>query len=121
MEKSRVRTKNKTKEFGLTIGDTLWVIIDCGFKIWVKQKIRLRGINTPSVETQRGIEASKFVAKELKGVPFVIVKSHGRDKYDRYLMDLFYLKGEKNPEVVLKNGKFLNQVLLDEGQAQRQN
>lgn len=101
-------------------GDTIWVTIDCGFKIWVKQKIRLRGINTPSAETQKGLESTKFVSKELWGLPFVVIKSHGRDKYDRYLTDLFYLKGEENPLVVLQKGKFLNQVLLDKGLAQRQ-
>ena len=101
-------------------GDTLWVNIDCGFKIWAKQKIRLRGINTPSAETLKGIEATKFVSKVLKQLPFVIIKSYGRDKYDRYLTDVFYLKGEGDPLVVLEKGAFLNQVLLDEGLAEGQ-
>ncbi|MBU1121801.1 MAG: hypothetical protein KKF54_03780 [Candidatus Omnitrophica bacterium] len=100
-------------------GDTLWVIVDCGFKIWVKQKIRLRGIDTPGITTQKGIESYKFVCKELKGLPFIIIKSHGRDKYDRYLMDIFYLKGEEDPLVVLEKGTFLNQRLLDERLAER--
>ena len=30
-------------------------------------------------------------------------------------MDIFYLKDEKDPLIVLKKGAFLNQVLLDEG------
>jgi len=102
-------------------GDTLWVNVDCGFKIWAKQKIRLRGIDTPNTETKKGIEATKFVSKELKGLPFVIIKSHGRDKYDRYLTDVFYLKGEEDPQVVLEKGKFLNQRLLDESLAERHN
>ncbi len=100
-------------------GDTIWINIDCGFKIWAKQKIRLRGINTPSIETQKGVESSRFVLNTLKNLPFVIIKSHGRDKYGRYLTDIFYLKGEKSPLVVIEKGKFLNQVLLDEGLAQR--
>lgn len=99
-------------------GDTLWVNIDCGFKIWVKQKIRLRGINTQSIETKGGVVAKKFLEKEFKGLSFVIIKSHGRDKYDRYLMDLFYLKGEQEPLNVLDKGVFLNQVLLDKGLAE---
>ena len=101
-------------------GDILWVIIDCGFKIWAKQKIRLRGINAPSIETQKGIESFRFVCKTLKNLPFIIIKSHGRDKYDRYLKDLFYLKGEDDPLAVSEKGLFLNQVLLDEGLAERQ-
>ena len=100
-------------------GDTLWVNVDCGFKIWAKQKIRLRGIDTPSIDTQEGIEAFKFVSNTLKNLPFIIIKSHGRDKYDRYLMDIFYSKGEEDPLAVLEKGTFLNQVLLDEGLAER--
>ena len=105
--------------YTLIDGDTLWVNVDCGFKIWAKQKIRLRGIDTPSIETQKGVESFKFVSKTLRGLPFIIIKSHGRDKYDRYLMDIFYLEGEEDPLVVLEKGTFLNQVLLDEGLAER--
>lgn len=100
-------------------GDTLWVIVDCGFKTWSKQKIRLRGINTPGITTKRGAESYKFVCKQLKGLPFIIIKSHGRDKYDRYLMDIFYLKGEEDPQAVSEEGQFLNQQLLDENLAQK--
>jgi endonuclease YncB( thermonuclease family) len=101
-------------------GDTLWVNIDCGFRIWVKQKIRLWGINAPGIIMQKGIKAYKFVCKELKDLPFIIIKSHGRDKYDRYLTDIFYLKGEEDPFVVLEKGAFLNQRLLDENLAVRE-
>lgn len=101
-------------------GDTIWLIIDCGFRVWIKQKIRLRGIDTPSMETKKGRESFKFVSNALKSLPFVIIKSHGRDKYDRYLIDVIYLKDEQNPLLVLKKGAFLNQVLLDEGLAVRQ-
>ena len=66
------------------------------------------------ITSKKGVDAYKFVCKELKGLPFIIIKSHGRDKYDRYLMDVFYLKGEEDPQVVLEKGIFLNQKLLDE-------
>ena len=101
-------------------GDTIWVIVDCGFKTWVHQKIRFRGINAPGITTKKGTEAFKFVSKELKGLPFIIIKSHGRDKYGRYLADIFYLKGEEDPQSVLNKGLFLNQRLLDEGLAERE-
>jgi len=101
-------------------GDTIWVIIDCGFKTWVHHKIRFRGINAPGITTKKGVEAFKFVRKELQNLPFIIMKSHGRDKYGRYLSDIFYLRGEKDPQTVLKKGIFLNQRLLDEGLAVRE-
>ncbi|MFT5387382.1 MAG: hypothetical protein ACI9E5_000509, partial [Candidatus Omnitrophota bacterium] len=39
------------------------------------------------------------------------------DKYDRYLVDVFYQTGENNPHKVAKTGIFLNQQLLDVGYA----
>jgi len=94
-------------------GDTIWVIVDCGFKTWVHQKLRLRGIDAPGITTPEGMASYKFVCNELKSLPFVVIKTHGRDKYDRYLTDVFYLKGEDDPQVVLEKGLFLNQRLLD--------
>ena len=112
-------------------GDTLWVNIDCGFKIWLRQKIRLRGIDTPDIETKEGKQAYKFVKQKLlateftegteknkKSKKFIIIKSHGRDKYDRHLVDIFYKQNEKDPEVVLRQGNFLNQELVDENLAE---
>jgi len=100
-------------------GDTLWVTIDCGFRIWISQKLRLRGIDTPGITTNKGVEAYKFVCRELKDLPFIIIKSHWRDKFDRYLSDIIYLKGENDPQAVLDKGIFLNQRLLDENLATR--
>jgi len=39
------------------------------------------------------------------------------DKYDRYLADVFFLVGARSPKRILKEGLFLNQVLLDKGMA----
>lgn len=100
-------------------GDTIWLNIDCGFKTWIKQKVRLRGIDTPSIETKEGQQAKDFVTKELKALPFVIIKSHGRDKYGRYLADIFYSAAETDPAAVQERGIYLNQRLLDEGLAVR--
>ena len=91
--------------------DTLWAAVDLGFRVWTHHKLRFRGINAP--EIQKGKKISRFVAETLARVSFVVVKLHGRDKFDRYLADLFYLEGEENPEKVLREGIYLNQVLLD--------
>ena len=39
------------------------------------------------------------------------------DKYDRYLADVFFLVGARSPKRILREGLFLNQVLLDKGMA----
>ena len=100
-------------------GDTLWLDIDCGFGVWTRQKVRLRGIDTPELPTAEGRRAKDFVAGALNGLPFVAVTTTKPDKYDRYLADLFYLKEAKNPEVVVEEGIFLNRALMDAGLAKR--
>ena len=97
--------------------DTLWVHIDLGFRVWTKQKLRLRGVNAAEIE--KGKPASHYVKKVLARVPFVVVKLSSRDKYDRYLTDLFYLEGAEDRQKVLTEGRFLNQELLDLGLAER--
>jgi endonuclease YncB( thermonuclease family) len=98
-------------------GDTLWTAIDLGFQTWTRQKVRLRGLNAPAVETSSGELARAYLRQKLGACPFVVLKSHGRDKYDRYLVDLFYSPDARDPEITLKQGAFLNQELLGEGLA----
>ncbi|MFC1646032.1 DUF1016 N-terminal domain-containing protein [Candidatus Omnitrophota bacterium] len=98
-------------------GDTIWLNIDLGFDCWIREKIRLRGIDTPEIATVKGQQAKKFVESRLKQVKFVIAKTYKSDKYERYLTDIFYQSNEENLETVLEQGIFLNQELLDEGLA----
>lgn len=99
-------------------GDTLWVKIDCGLNTWIRQKLRLRGIDTPELSTPKGQKAKLFVEKALSEVPFIIIKTYKTDKYDRFLTDLFYFKSSL-PKKVLEKGTYLNQQLLDLGLAKR--
>ncbi|MFH1360667.1 MAG: DUF1016 N-terminal domain-containing protein [Candidatus Omnitrophota bacterium] len=87
-------------------GDTLLVKIDIDFGISIRQKLRLRGIDCPEMDTDEGKAAKKFVEDRLKGLDFIIIKTFkdSTDKYDRYLADVFY--GEEQ--------EFLNQELLNE-------
>ena len=93
-------------------GDTLIVKIDLGFEIRIRQYLRLRGINAPEPSTQAGKKAKAFVERELSHVPHVILASSRSDKYGRYLADVFY---EKEPGQEF----YLNQILLDQGLAER--
>ena len=100
-------------------GDTVWLDIDCGFRVWTRQKVRLRGIDAPELPTAAGVRARDFVAQALDGLPFVAVTTTKPDKYDRYLADVFYLAGADGPEAVLREGTFLNRALLEAGLAGR--
>jgi endonuclease YncB( thermonuclease family) len=46
-------------------GDTLLVKIDLGFHMQSTQRLRLRGINTPELSTQAGVQAKAFVTEQL--------------------------------------------------------
>ena len=100
-------------------GDTLVVYIDCGFKTFVHKRLRLHGINTPEMGMRGGVEARNFVIQRLKGVRKIAIKTYGSDRYDRYLADVMYRRGELDTDRILENGRFLNQELLDEGFAVR--
>jgi len=125
--------------------DTLTVEVDVGFSMRYETKLRLRGINAAEKGTKLGDEAKGFVEMELgfdvghdirhqtqdtrhqnapgvmcpvSGVS-IVIKTYKSEKYGRFLADVWYLRGESDPEVILAKGKFLNQVLLDNGYAQK--
>ena len=73
-------------------GDTLDAMIDLGFSVWVKKRIRFVGINTPESRTRdleekkRGLAAKEKVKDEIsKNGNEFIVKSQGTGKYGRCL------------------------------------
>ena len=100
-------------------GDTIWLDVDCGFQVWSRQKVRLRGIDTPELRTREGQEARAFVASALSENMSVAITTTKPDKYDRYLADLFYLHRKGTAEDALRNGRFLNGELLKKGYAKR--
>ena len=100
-------------------GDTLWVNIDCGFDIWTDQRLRLRGIDTPEMDTPEGQRARRFVEAALRKCSVLGITTTKPDKYDRYLADVFYLETESDAHVVLAQGTFLNRELIEVGLAKR--
>ena len=84
-------------------GDTGDIEIDLGFKVTVRKRIRVYGINTPETRTRdkeekaRGIKAKEMLIRldKLFG-PTVFLASHGKGKYGRTLGDLWFKTGAKN-------------------------
>lgn len=98
-------------------GDGLRVNIDVGFGIWIRQRLRFRGIDAPERGTQAGERALRWLKAELAPCPFVVIKTYKSDKYDRYLVDVFYAPGEAAPHAVAEKGKLINAVMLEKGLA----
>ena len=102
-------------------GDTLLVLVEAGFGIIMRDRLRLRGIDCPEVGTPAGDRAKKFVEKLLPAGSTIILKSH-KDKTDihgRFVVDVFYKQGADDAAAIIKDGTYLNQELLDKGHATR--
>lgn len=92
--------------YNVVDGDTVDATIDLGFKMTVKMRLRLEGINTPE-RGQNGYEDAKsFVADKVYGKD-VLIKTFKISKFGYYLA-----------EVVLPDNKILNDILVNEGLAE---
>ena len=101
-------------------GDTIDALIDVGFDIWIKKRIRYSGIDTWESRTRdleekaKGLEAkarNKELLMEVSSKSgYFRLKSHGVGKYGRVLGEIF---------IEDKNGKQynINKTLISEGHA----
>lgn len=86
--------------------DTDWMKIRLGFGIVLREKLRLRGIDAPELNTKAGQRAKKFVEKFFSSSSETpLITTTKPDKYDRYLSDIWL--GDTN----------LNLLLLQKGLA----
>jgi|TARA_R110000796_G_scaffold227900_1_gene344877 micrococcal nuclease len=99
-------------------GDTIDALIDVGFDIWVKKRIRYKGIDTWESRTRnleekaKGLEA-KARNKELLEVVsdkpgYFRIKSYGVGKYGRVLGEIFIRDIDGNEMMI-------NETLVTEG------
>ena len=76
-------------------GDTLDLSIDLGFNIWITQRCRLLGIDTPetrtldSAEKVLGLKAKAVLEGLVQTAKTVTVRTAKEDKYGRVLVTLF--------------------------------
>ena len=101
-------------------GDTVDALIDVGFDIWVKKRIRFMGIDTWESRTRDLEEKKKGLAAKARVIElleetsskpgYFRIKSHGVGKYGRVLGELFIMDSEENPINV-------NETLITEGHA----
>jgi len=91
-------------------GDTVEAMVDLGFSVWMKQTIRLHGIDTPEIRTKdinekvRGVAARARLLEIIAdgGDKFLLV-SHGIGRYGRCLGTL-YIKEENINELLISEG-----------------
>lgn len=126
-DKTGKKTKKLSRPIGATYvfkaivlevvdGDTLLVDVDCGFEIKKKERIRLAGIDCPESITDEGKEAAAWVRNQLARVPFIMLRTTKVDINGRFLGHVFYsLDDTMDKEDIYREGRMLNQELLDKG------
>jgi len=101
-------------------GDTIDALIDVGFDIWVKKRIRYKGIDTWESRTRNleekklGLaakERNKELLEQVSSKPgYFRLKSYGVGKYGRVLAEVFILDNNENTICI-------NNQLISEGHA----
>src|SRR3989338_1969718 len=91
--------------------DTLLALIEAGFGIIVRDRLRLRGIDCPETGTPEGDRAKRFVEKLLPTGSTIVLKSHKdrTDQHGRFVVDVFYKQGVEDARAIIKDGVYLNQ------------
>ena len=110
----------KAKLIKVVDGDTVDAMIDCGFSVFRKERIRLKGINAPESRTRDKEEKKKGLAAKARlqelikdGKNEFIVKTSldKKGKYGRLLGELYQSIAPRS------NFPSYNEILLEEGHA----
>ena len=99
-------------------GDTIDVRIDVGFGIGLNDRLRLKSINAPEMNTAAGRLAGKFLEDYFITCPAIVIRTSKAEMYGRWLADIFCLPGCDAPRTIAQEGEYLNQLLLDKGLAE---
>ena len=104
-------------------GDTVDVDVDLGFgMIYKKQRVRLKGIDTPESRTRDleekfyGLLSKQFLKDILEGREVQLV-SHDKGKFGRIIGDLIINPFEITEDVITNAGGLVNQMMIDNNHA----
>ena len=99
-------------------GDTMDVVIDLGFYVELRERVRLAGIDTPEIyrvkkdseEYKKGIEAKEYVERRLnENENEMVIETEKRGKWRRWLATVH----------LSDSSKTLNDELVENGLAER--
>ena len=99
-------------------GDTVTCDLDIGFGVILKSaKLRLKGIDTPELRGTYGITKKRAYAardylRDLILGKDVLVETHGKGKYGRWLATIYYQSTDRPNKVV-----DINQHMIRKGHA----
>jgi micrococcal nuclease len=118
MDKGVRMYKYKAKLVRVVDGDTVDCILDLGFDVSIKERVRLKGLDTPEIRTkdlhekELGFKAKKFVEDMFqdKGNDVIIETEYRRGKYGRTI-----------GTITFQDDTVLNEMLITEGHAVKVN
>ena len=99
-------------------GDTMDVVIDLGFYVELRERVRLAGIDTPEIyrvkkdseEYKKGMEAKEYVERRLnENENEMVIETEKRGKWRRWLATVH----------LSDSSKTLNDELVENGLAER--
>jgi endonuclease YncB( thermonuclease family) len=112
--------KYESKLIKVIDADTIDAMIDLGFNIWVKKRIRLSGIDAYEIRTKDKVKKKKGLAAKIRLQEILFeynnkfkLWSHGVGKYGRCLGDIIV------GSTTAYAGKSVNQMLVSEGHAKK--
>ena len=94
----------KAEVYNVVDGDTVDVMVDLGFKMYTKQRIRLAGIDTPE-RGQKGFQEAKDALTNFVLNKEVLVTTYKSSKYGYYLADIEF------------DNQKINSLMIEEGYA----
>lgn len=97
-------------------GDTIDVVIDLGFDIMFKSRVRLAGIDTPESRTadkfekSLGLEAKSYLKHAIDNAKKIVIRTEKMDSSEKYgrILGWVFLDG---------SDKSINQEMIDVGHA----
>lgn len=99
-------------------GDTLTARLDLGFEVWKNEIIRFAGIDAPPLKEDGGEEAFAYVRDQMAKAKMVVIRTGKEDLHGRYVGHIFYSLDERDEwETVFREGRWLNQEMIDRGLA----
>lgn len=87
-------------------GDTLDILLDCGFDTYAKRRVRLLGVDTPERGQENYKEATDFTKTCVEGKK-IYVQTYKSDVFGRYLANVWYENGKYCLNDELRNAGLL--------------
>jgi micrococcal nuclease len=106
----------KARFLSVVDGDTMDLMVDLGFEIHHKIRVRLYGVNTPEsrttdrLEKTLGLESKEYLKSKFKDAKDIVVRTEKPDSSEKYgrILGWVYLNG---------NTKSVNEEMIEDGYA----